>query len=58
MVKQNMLRFAIPFHIANYEKLQQEKFKEIKEYGWERAHIIQEEIEFFSNEEISFEPNY
>lgn len=46
-MKNNMLRFAIPFHIANYEKLQQEKFKEIKEYGWERAHIIQGENDLY-----------
>ena len=52
-MKNNMLRFAIPFHIANYEKLQQEKFKEIKEYGWERAHIIQGENDLYDYFEIT-----
>ena len=48
MVKQNMLRFAIPFHIANYDSLQKEKFKSIEEkYGWERAHIIQGENDLY-----------
>ncbi len=47
MVKQRMLRFAIPFHIANYDRLQKEKFKSIEEYGWERAHIIQGENDLY-----------
>ena len=44
-----MLRFAIPFHIANYDKLQKEKFKSIEEkkIGWERAHIIQGENDLY-----------
>lgn len=43
----NMLRFAIPFHIANYARLQKEEFKRIEEYGWERAHIIQGENDLY-----------
>lgn len=47
MIKQNMLRFAIPFHIANYDGLQKEKFKSIEKPGWERAHIIQGENDLY-----------
>ena len=42
-----MLRFAIPFHIANYEKLQKEKYKKIEDFGWERAHIIHGENDLY-----------
>lgn len=42
-MNKNMLRFAIPFHIANYERLHKQKFKCLEEYGWKRAHIIRGE---------------
>ena len=46
-MKKNILRFAIPFHIANYEKLQKENFKRVKEFGWESAHIIHGENDLY-----------
>ena len=46
-MNKSMLRFAIPFHIANYERLHKQKFKCLEEYGWERAHIIQGENDLY-----------
>ena len=46
-MKKKMLRFAIPFHISNYEEVNPEKNKTIEKFGWDRKHVIQGESDLY-----------
>lgn len=47
MIRQNMLRFAIPFHFRNYVELENNNFEVLRAKGWTRDHLISGECDLY-----------